>query len=69
MFTDTETTATIGTDGWSKRFLVRAGPNEISLVVPDLGGETDSFTMSVSGQDTLCVADLLAGLAEATPAP
>jgi hypothetical protein len=69
MFTDTESTATIATDGWSKRFLVRAGPNEISLVVPDRGGEIDSFTMSVSGQDTLCVADLLAGLPEAAPAP
>jgi hypothetical protein len=68
VFTDSETTATISTQGWSQRFLVRAGPNEISLVVPDMDSEVDAFTMSVSGQDTLCVAALLAGLPEAAPA-
>lgn len=61
-FTDAEATVTLGTAGWSTHFRVRPGPNEMWVVVADLGHEWHQLRLSVGGPSTVCVVRLEAGV-------
>jgi len=61
-FTDRESTVTVGSRAWSTRFLARVGPNELWLVLPDLGAPVTSFELSADSGATVCLTALEAGL-------
>jgi hypothetical protein len=63
-FTDRESDVRVTADDWSTQFRARVGPNEMWLVVPDLGEAHDAVTLEVAGDKatTECVPSLEAGL-------
>jgi len=64
-YSGSESTVTVGTEGWQDEFLARRGPNEVWLVLPDVPGEVDGLELSGDGRATVCVTALALGLPEA----
>jgi len=63
-YTDVESTVEVSAAGWSAEFLARRGPNEVWLVLPDVGGEVDALVLTGDGRGEVCVTEVAAGLPE-----
>lgn len=63
-FTDRESTVAVRAGDWSAEFLARPGPNQVWLVLPDLGHEVDELELESDGRGVVCVTDAEAGLPE-----
>lgn len=63
-FASEESVMTVRADDWSERFLVRRGPQEVWLVLPDLPGLVETLTFAGDGAEPVCVTGVEIGLPE-----